>query len=253
MDLQVIKQTLFGGGFRHLKTKRGTDSQDTVTLDIASFTKATHWPNYFLPAGIVLGKIASSGLYGPYAGDIGESVSIAVDATGGTWRITFQGETTADLAWNITAANLKTALELLPEIDVGDITVTGGPGNAGGTTPYVIAFTPTGKFGGRDAPAITTTVTGTPPLLTGGAATAAVTTTAGGSTATNGLQTALGLLGDRVRIDPIFTPTVAVAALQWEGNVIAANLPIAPNATGGGFIDAVAQAALAKNGNFRWY
>lgn len=107
-----------------------------------------------------------------------ESASIAVDATGGTWRITIEGQTTADIAFNATAAAVKLAIELLPGIGPGDIkSVTGGPGVAGGGTPYVITWG--GRYQGKDAPAITTVVTGTPPLLTGGAATAAVTTTAG--------------------------------------------------------------------------
>jgi hypothetical protein len=250
MDLQVLKKTFSAGGFRHLKTDVGIGDAETITCDVSLFTKATHYVDGFLKAGIVLAKVTSTGKYGPYAGDLSESVSIAVDATGGTWRINFQGETTADLAFNISAANLKLALELLDDINVGDIAVSGGPGNAGGTTPYVIAFTPDGQYGGRDAPAITTTVTGTPPLLTGGAATAVVTTTAGGSASSNGLETPAGLLLDRVPVNLVDVPTALVAALQWHGHIIEPNLPIAALATGGGFIDAHAKAVLGDR--FRW-
>lgn len=46
----------------------GTESGATpsVTLDLALFTKAEHFPNDYVPSGIVLGKVASTGLYGPY-------------------------------------------------------------------------------------------------------------------------------------------------------------------------------------------
>lgn len=250
MDLTIAKTNYAGGGFKYLKDDRGRNRMETITLDTSLFTKATHYANGVLAAGIALAKVTATSLFGPYAGDVQESVSIAVDATGGTWRINFQGETTADISATATAAQVKAAIELLNDVNVGDITVTGGPGNAGGTTPYVIAFTSTGQYGGLDAPAITTTVSGTPPLLTGGAATAAVTTTAGGSTASNGLQTCAGLLGDRNPINLVTVPALVVAQLQWEGDIIAANLPIAPGASGGGYIDDAAKAQLGRN--FRW-
>lgn len=39
---------------------------DGGTLSIASLTAATHYPNGYVPSGLVLGKITASGLYGPY-------------------------------------------------------------------------------------------------------------------------------------------------------------------------------------------
>lgn len=38
----------------------------TVTLLMSLFTKADHYPNGFIPSGIVLGKVTASGVYGPY-------------------------------------------------------------------------------------------------------------------------------------------------------------------------------------------
>lgn len=137
-----------------------------------------------LQPGTVMARITSgadTGKIGAYESNYrSESVSIPVDATGGTFTITFAGTATAAIAFNATAAAVKAALELNPNINFGDITVTGGPGNAGGTTPYVITFTPDGQYGYTDAPAITTGVGS----LTGGAGTATVTTTAGGAVGT---------------------------------------------------------------------
>lgn len=46
----------------------GTEPGTTpsVTLDISAFTEADHYPNGYLPSGLVVGLITASGLYGPY-------------------------------------------------------------------------------------------------------------------------------------------------------------------------------------------
>ncbi|WP_280429137.1 head decoration protein [Nocardia brasiliensis] len=51
-----------------LLSKHGTGPGDTpsVTLDVSKFTKATHFPEDYLPSGIVLGRVTATGLYGPY-------------------------------------------------------------------------------------------------------------------------------------------------------------------------------------------
>lgn len=46
-------------------------------------------------------------------------------ATGGTFTVTLNGETTAPLAWNATAAEVQAALEALPSVQSGDVLVTG--------------------------------------------------------------------------------------------------------------------------------
>lgn len=44
----------------------GVDLTPSVTLDISKFTKATHFANGHIPSGTLLGKVTTSGLYGPY-------------------------------------------------------------------------------------------------------------------------------------------------------------------------------------------
>lgn len=46
----------------------GTDPGTTpsATLDVSAFTAASHYPNGFLPSGLVLGRITATGLYAPY-------------------------------------------------------------------------------------------------------------------------------------------------------------------------------------------
>lgn len=46
--------------------QHGVDITPGITLDIAKFTKATHYPNGYIPSGTIVGKVTASGLYGPY-------------------------------------------------------------------------------------------------------------------------------------------------------------------------------------------
>lgn len=244
MDLTQVTESFVSDDQSWLGSAHAVDTAETVTLAIASFDLVTAFPNGFIPSGVCVAKITSggdTGKYGPYDPGtvVNESASIAVDATGGTFTITFQGETTAAIAFNATAAQVKAALELLPGINVGDITVTGGPGAAGGATPYVITFTETGQYGDQDAPAITTGAGS----LTGGAGTAAVTTTTGGGAgaSTDGTQdpATAKLLLHAVKAKSGDTGD-KIGAVIWHGQVIESKLP-----TGHG-VD-----AAAKRGGLR--
>lgn len=74
-----------------LVTAHGTEGTPSIPLRVASFTAATHYPNGYLLAGIVLGKITASGLYAPY-------VDAAVDGTGTAAGILFASVRIPDLA-----------------------------------------------------------------------------------------------------------------------------------------------------------
>ena len=65
-----------------------------------------------------------------------QTITPSAAVASGTWKIKFDGFTTASLAWNISAAALKTALELLPNIGAGGLTVA----LDGGTGVYTITF-----------------------------------------------------------------------------------------------------------------
>lgn len=58
-----------------------------------------------------------------------EIQEIISDATGGTFTLTYSGQTTGALAYNISNAALLTALEGLSNLSPGDVAVTGGPGD----------------------------------------------------------------------------------------------------------------------------
>jgi len=69
-----------------------------------------------------------------------QTVTITGTPTGGTFTLTYSGQTTAGIAYNANAATVQAALEALSNIGVGDVTVTGGPGPG---TPWVVEFTGT--------------------------------------------------------------------------------------------------------------
>ena len=107
--------------------------------------------------------------------EIDERQKVVVDATGGTFTLTYSGQTTAAIDFDATTAEVKSALEALSNIGVGDVAVAGGPGNDGGDNPYYVTFQ--GALAESDVAELTSSATN----LTGGAGTAAVSTTTPGS------------------------------------------------------------------------
>lgn len=102
-----------------------------------------------------------------------EVQTITIDATGGTFTITFAFEgltgTTPALAWNAPAASVQAALEKLDSIGKGNVTV--------GLVGLVYTLTFAGKLAKANVSAVTTNAAS----LTGGAGTAAVATTTAGA------------------------------------------------------------------------
>jgi hypothetical protein len=99
-----------------------------------------------------------------------QSLAISGSPTGGTFRLTLDGEETADInVTGLSAAAIQAALEGLASVDPGDVTVTG-------SGPYVITFG--AGYGDQNVPQLTVTSK----ALTGGSSPdAAVTTTTAGS------------------------------------------------------------------------
>ena len=98
--------------------------------------------------------------------DNNETQMLVIDATGGTFTLTFTGQTTTALAYNISSAALQTALEALSNIAPGDVVVSAGPGP---NTHYI-------TFKGAYADTNVGQMTTDGALLTGGSSDAAVTT-----------------------------------------------------------------------------
>lgn len=73
-------------------------------------------------------------------GQADEQQTVRVNATAGTYTLTFSAQTTTPIAYDATAATVQTALEELSNLAPGDVIVSGGPGGAGGANPYVVQF-----------------------------------------------------------------------------------------------------------------
>jgi hypothetical protein len=95
---------------------------------------------------------------------------VVIDATGGTFKLSYGGVLTANVAYNASAATLETALKAIPALAAGNVVV-------GGTAPtYVVEFLGTlSYYGGINGSSPTALSQGAGTALTGGAGTATVT------------------------------------------------------------------------------
>jgi hypothetical protein len=222
--MSLAQKTETWGNVNHswLGSARGRTSTQTIEMKVSAFTLGTHAPNGYFPDGIALAKPtsgANAGFGVPLASRVDEQQTITITGTptGGTIALTLDGETVSGIAYNATAATVKTALETLSNVSLGDIVVTGGPGPG---TPWVVTFSVATKWAGRDVPQMTAASS-----LTGGTApvVAVTTTTAGGSGVTDGSDILAGFL--------LFPKAVAAGdavthgALLDTGRIIVASLP----------------------------
>lgn len=148
---------------------------DTATVDFGLDAIATiAWTGKGTALRQVSGLTATTGATVTFGGANGtqEVQTITVDATGGTFTITYSGQTTSALAYNVSAGAMQTALEALSNIAPGDVVVTGGVGAGGGGTPYTLTWN-----SDQGDVAQPTTNAGS---LTGGASTATVATSTPG-------------------------------------------------------------------------
>ncbi|MFC6090870.1 hypothetical protein [Saccharothrix lopnurensis] len=100
-----------------------------------------------------------------------QSLTLTGGPTGGTWTATYSGQTTAGIAHNATTTTVRTTLEALSTVGVGNVAVTGAPG------AWVVEFK--NALGGANLAQMTASGAS----LTGGSspAVAVATTTAGGA------------------------------------------------------------------------
>jgi hypothetical protein len=127
---------------------------------------------------VATGSIREYTPTGELVGGANEVQRVAVDAEGGTFTLSFEGATTAPIAFNAPATgagSIKAALQALSPIGASNVEVSGGPGGPGAATSYIVTFT--GKLGDENVPQMTCAGAG----LTGGAGTCAVTTAAQGN------------------------------------------------------------------------
>lgn len=216
--MQGIAQTKtrFGSGnHRWMGDLHGLDTTEGVTLDGSLFGAAS-FPDGLVQSGTILGKVTATGLYGPY-GELTEEVQTATVTgapTGGTFTLTYSGQTTTAIAYNASATAVKAALVALSNIGADDVAVSGADGG-----PYTVTFQ--GSLANTNVAQMTATAS-----LTGGTTPGVTiaTTTAGGAaiTPTDGRQVARGhLVSDQV----VAAGKRNDGALYQHGTVITTYLP----------------------------
>lgn len=169
-----VQRVELRGGDANSTFKLTFDGQQTSALNRTTLTAAQLQTALEALSNIAPGDVAVTGpTGGPYeiefleAGAYGDTdvpeltaqpqavnevqtVTITGTPTGGTFTLTFEGRTTAAIAYNANAAAVESALEALDNLAPADVGVSGGPGPG---TPYVVTFT--GARAGKDQPAIT--------------------------------------------------------------------------------------------------
>jgi len=154
-----------------------------VVLGLAAFGAAT--ADAAAPGWRVLAATGPTNL--PPVTD--EVQQLAIDASGGTFSLSFEGQSTAPLPYNASPGAIESALSALPSISGpgGDVRVKGGPGNIGAEVPYYVSFD--GGLAGDDVGTLGADASG----LQGGAGTAVVTTTVQGKTTFEGGSLAISV------------------------------------------------------------
>ncbi|HEX2262734.1 MAG TPA: hypothetical protein VHH52_03095 [Pseudonocardiaceae bacterium] len=113
-----------------------------------------------------------------------QTVTVTGSPTGGTFTITYDGQTTAGIAYNANAAAVQTAIDNLSNVDPGDVVVTG-------TGPYTLTW--------DSALGNVSQVTASGAGLTGGSSPGVtVGTTTGGSALTD-----IGYRAPEIGVDPL--------------------------------------------------
>lgn len=236
-DISVFTQPLQTENLAWDKTPPHMGVDVGGTLLVAAFTQAQHYPNGFLPSGTVLGQRTADSLLGPYAGLTEEVQTVTEGGSGLTsFTLTFSGQTTGSIAAGATAAQVQTAIQALSNVGAGNAIVTGAAGG-----PYTVTFT------GALAETNVAQMTATP---TGGSGTVTVATTTGGgaANASDGTQTAVGILKATVSLvqpNGALKTKVGCAMRVAFAAVDVNRLPFTPvSAPAGGYLDAGAKTAL---------
>lgn len=200
------------------ETTGGVDAEPDATYEQRLARRLRHIGRPVLPADFSERARETSGVARALAIDgyvpaVDEQQTITVtDATGGTFTITYDGQTTGSIAHDGSAGVVLAALEALSNIDPGDVTVSGGPLDTG---PVTVTFI--GALAGTDVPEMTVTSS-----LTGaGGETVDVDTIRAGAAAQTGQErtVTLALVDDAGADVSSGVKTTVQAAIEAEREV----------------------------------
>lgn len=171
----VALSTIGVGDVAVVRTGSGTLAAPYVyTITFGTALAATDVSQITADASSLTGGAVNVSTVQDSAAAVNEIETVTLDSgpTGGTFTLTFNGETTAGIAYDASAATVQAALEALATPVPGDFSVSGADGG-----PWSVTFT--GAYAGTDV----TEMTGSGASLTGGGSqtlTANTTTTATG-------------------------------------------------------------------------
>ena len=171
----VAAEELYDGGPTVVGFDAGQNAHpslgDKLTLTVANAYTAEfqQWFNRFCDMDGLEEQLPAASGTSSSTNEV-QTLTATGTVSSGQYKIEFDGQTTADLAYNANNATILAALELLSNIAPGDVTLGGGtlPG-----TP--VTFTFGGTYAGRNV-ALMTIVAGTTPLGGGGSYNIALTT-----------------------------------------------------------------------------
>jgi hypothetical protein len=153
----------------------GNNSMDVFPIRVASqspqYTADNEAAKFMVTCSITSRPLQGAAVPATGTNEV-QTITITGTPTGGTYTLTFSGQTTANIAYNATASAVQSALEALSNIPTGAVLCAGGPHPG---TPITATFQ--GDLAGADVPQMTASSAG----LTGGTTpTVTVTTTTPG-------------------------------------------------------------------------
>jgi hypothetical protein len=141
-----LNHKMAGGSINRLSFSFPLDGEGTLEAEVmgtyaAHFASAAPTASFSgLSEDVMMLRDAQAYLDGTTPVAEVQTITITGTPTGGTFTLTYRGQTTSAIAYNAVNTAVDTALEALTTIGTGGVTVTGGPGPA---TPYVVTFADT--------------------------------------------------------------------------------------------------------------
>lgn len=159
--------------FTEIEAEAGTDDDGEVTHIV--LTGRTAGVPHTITGTVTGASVTVSTIQnGAAAVNMKQTIRLPPPTSGGTFTLTFIGQTTGNIAWNASAATVETAFEGLSTVGAGNGTVT-RTGSGTSTDPYVWEVEFTGSLAGTTQPLIT----GSGTNLTGAASISHATVTQG--------------------------------------------------------------------------
>jgi hypothetical protein len=92
----------------------GTGETEGGLLDISALTAATHYPNGYVPSGLVLGIITATGLYAPYNDTLANGQETAAGILFSSVKVPNTADTTKDVGIAVITAFATVKISKLP-------------------------------------------------------------------------------------------------------------------------------------------